>query len=138
MVLRLLLLEDDPKLARVITQIFSEQGYSVDLCATGTDAVRQGKVGTYTLLIFDWTVPDVDGLEACRELRRAGVTTPVLMLTAHGSLGERVLALDSGADDYMTKPFEIDELLARARALVRRTTGIRKECLEHRLEVRQE
>jgi DNA-binding response OmpR family regulator len=127
--LRLLLLEDDAKISRVITQIFSEEGYSVDLCTTGADAIRQGGVGNYSLMVFDWMVPDIDGLEACRELRRAGVSTPVLILTARDSVPERVLGLDAGADDYVTKPFEMPELLARARALVRRAGGIgRARC----------
>jgi DNA-binding response OmpR family regulator len=122
--LRLLVLEDDPKLARVLAQIFSEEGYTVDLCTTGADAIAQATAGKYSLLVLDWMVPDIDGLAACREMRRRGVMSPILILTARSSTPERVLGLDAGADDYLTKPFEIDELLARARALVRRTAGI--------------
>jgi DNA-binding response OmpR family regulator len=122
--LSLLLLEDDPKLARVLAQLFTEESYTVDLCTTGADALRQARALDYALLVLDWMVPDVDGLEVCRELRRRGCTSPILMLTARATTPERVLALDAGADDYLVKPFEIDELLARARALVRRTRGI--------------
>ena len=124
--LKVLLLEDEPKMARVLTQIFAEEGYSVDLCTTGADAIEQAGAGSYSLIVLDWMVPAVDGLAACREMRRRGVTTPILMLTARGSTPERVLGLDAGADDYLTKPFEIDELMARARALVRRTAGVAK------------
>jgi DNA-binding response OmpR family regulator len=122
--LRLLLLEDDPKLTRVLTQLFTEEGFSVDVCTTGADAIAQAMAGAYSLIVLDWMVPDIDGLAACREIRRRGMASPILMLTARGSTPERVLGLDAGADDYVTKPFEIDELLARARALVRRTAGI--------------
>jgi DNA-binding response OmpR family regulator len=122
--LRLLLLEDDPKLTRVLTQLFTEEGFCVDVCTTGADAIAQATAGAYSLIVLDWMVPDIDGLAACREIRRRGIASPILMLTARGSTPERVLGLDAGADDYVTKPFEIDELLARGRALVRRTSGM--------------
>jgi DNA-binding response OmpR family regulator len=122
--LRLLLLEDDPKLTGVLTQLFTEEGFSVDVCTTGANAIAQAAAGAYSLIVLDWMVPDIDGLAACREIRRRGIASPILMLTARGSTPERVLGLDAGADDYLTKPFEIDELLARARALVRRTAGL--------------
>jgi DNA-binding response OmpR family regulator len=90
---------------------------------SGADALNQAGSGIYDLLILDWMIPDIDGLEVCRQLRRLGSTVPILMLTARGELGEKVLGLDSGADDYLVKPFEIDELLARIHALLRRSAG---------------
>ncbi len=119
--MKLLVLEDDAKLARFLARAFHEEGYIVDTCSRGEDALSQARLGVYDALVFDWAVPDLDGLAVCRELRRTGQRTPVVMLTARQDTSERVLALDSGADDYVAKPFEIDELLARVRAVIRRT-----------------
>jgi DNA-binding response OmpR family regulator len=121
--MKALVLEDDPKIGRFVAQILREEGYAVDQCATGADALRLAELGGYDLIVLDWVVPDIDGLSVCRELRRAGVVTPVLMLSARGLVSERVLGLETGADDYLVKPFEVEELVARARALVRRTVG---------------
>jgi DNA-binding response OmpR family regulator len=121
--MKALVLEDDPKIARFVIQILREEGYAVDQCATGTDALRVAELGGYELIVLDWVVPDVDGLSVCRELRRRGVVTPILMLSARGQVGERVLGLETGADDFLVKPFEVEEFVARARALVRRTVG---------------
>lgn len=98
----------------------------VDLCKSGTDGLAQAKLGVYDVIVLDWMLPDLDGIAVCRELRAAGDTTPILMLTARGELRERVLGLDAGADDYLVKPFELDELLARVRALVRRRGALTK------------
>jgi DNA-binding response OmpR family regulator len=121
--MKALVLEDDPKIGRFVAQILREEGYAVDQCATGADALRLAEVGGYDLIVLDWVVPDIDGLSVCRELRRSGVVTPILMLSARALLSERVLGLETGADDYLVKPFEVEELVARARALVRRTVG---------------
>src|SRR5579871_2654224 len=121
--MKALVLEDDPKIARFVIQILREEGYAVDQCSTGADALRVAELGGYELMVLDWVVPDVDGLSVCRELRRRGVVTPILMLSARGQVGERVLGLETGADDFLVKPFEVEELVARARALVRRTVG---------------
>src|SRR5262249_28034503 len=95
----------------------------------GAEVMEQARTGLYDLVILDWMLPDVDGLSVCRELRRAGLTTPILMLTARGELSERVLGLETGADDYVVKPFEIEELLARVRALLRRASALaRLQC----------
>lgn len=121
--MKVLVVEDDRKLARLLQRMLSEEGYLADVCSNGTDALAQAGSGIYDLLILDWMIPEVDGLEVCRQLRRVGSTVPILMLTARGELGERVLGLDCGADDYLVKPFEIEELLARINALLRRSSG---------------
>ena len=120
--MKVLVLEANAKVARFLSRVFSEEGYVVDTCARGEDAVARASSSIYDLIILEWAVPDVDGVSVCRALRRLRVTTPVLMLTSRVATTERVMALDAGVDDYMTKPFEVDELLARARALVRRAT----------------
>lgn len=117
------ILEDDVKLARFLSRVLGEEGMAVDLCSSGADAIVQVRSGLYDLVILDWMVPDTDGLTVCREIRRAGIGTPILMLTARGEAGERVLGLEAGADDYMVKPFEVEELVARVRALLRRAAG---------------
>jgi DNA-binding response OmpR family regulator len=121
--LKALILEDDQKLARFLARVLSEEGLTVDLCARGVDAIAQAEVGLYDLIVLDWMVPDTDGLCVCREIRRTGGRAPVLMLTARGETRERVLGLEAGADDYMVKPFEVEEFIARVRALLRRTSG---------------
>jgi DNA-binding response OmpR family regulator len=121
--MKALVLDDDAKIARFVAQVLREEGYAVDLCSTGVDALRLAELGGYELIVLDWMVPDVDGLSVCRELRRRGVVTPILMLSARGQVNEKVLGLETGADDYLTKPFEVEELVARARALVRRAVG---------------
>ena len=120
---KVLLVEDDAKVARFVTRVLSEEGFVVDRCISGTDAVTQGESGVYDLVILDWMLPEMDGLSVCRELRKRGVLTPILMLTARGETSERVLGLEAGADDYVVKPFEVEELVARMRALIRRTTA---------------
>jgi two-component system OmpR family response regulator len=117
-----LVLEDDEKLARFLSRVLTEEGFAVDSCGRGTDAIAQAD-GTYDVVVLDWSVPDMDGLSVCRTLRERGHASPILMLTARAETRERVLGLEAGADDYMVKPFELDELVARVRALVRRTSG---------------
>jgi DNA-binding response OmpR family regulator len=124
--MRILIVEDDSRLARFVSRVLVEEGYTTDTCACGSDAIAQAQSGLYDLVVLDWMLPDVDGLSVCREIRKAGLATPILMVTARGEVRERVLGLDSGADDYLVKPFEIDELLARVRALVRRSAGLTK------------
>jgi two-component system, OmpR family, response regulator len=120
---KVLVLEDDPRQARFLWRVLSEEGLVVDLCARGADAVSQAGSSLYDLIVLDWMVPETDGLTVCREVRRAGGITPILMLTARGEIRERVLGLEAGADDYMVKPFEVDEFVARVRALLRRASG---------------
>jgi DNA-binding response OmpR family regulator len=123
LVVKVLLVEDDARLARFLSRVLSEEGYGVDLCASGADAAKQASASAYDLIVLDWMLPDLDGLSICRGLRGAGMTVPVLMLTARGEVRERVLGLEAGADDYLVKPFDVDELLARVHALLRRATG---------------
>jgi DNA-binding response OmpR family regulator len=120
---RVLVLEDDQKLARFLARVLAEEGVTADLCATGVDAITQAQACSYDLVVLDWMVPESDGLTVCRELRRGGCTASIMMLTARGETRERVLGLEAGADDYLVKPFEVDEFVARVRALFRRATG---------------
>ena len=117
---RLLVVEDDPKLARVIARGLREHAYAVDVTGDGRDAVTQAVVNTYDAIILDVMLPGIDGIAVCRELRARGLRTPVLMLTARDAVADRIAGLDTGADDYLTKPFDFGELLARLRALLRR------------------
>jgi two-component system copper resistance phosphate regulon response regulator CusR len=117
---RILVVEDDPDMARFIVRGLSEQAYAVDRAATGSDAVERATTSSYDAILLDAMIPAPDGFEVCRTLRREGLGTPVLMLTARDAVADRVAGLDAGADDYLVKPFEFAELLARLRALTRR------------------
>ena len=121
--MKVLIVDDDQKLARFVSRVMTEEGYQPDLVTSGEEAISQGKTGLYDLVLLDWMLPDGDGLHVCRELRRLGHVGPILMLTARGELREKVLAFDAGADDYLVKPFEVEELVARVKALLRRTAG---------------
>ena len=121
--MKVLIVEDDSKVARFVARVLGEEGFVADVCVHGADAVQQAAAVAYDVILLDWMLPDLDGLAVCRALRRGGVATPIIMLTARGEVRERVLGLDAGADDYVVKPFEIDELLARIQALLRRTLG---------------
>ncbi|GAA3562540.1 response regulator transcription factor [Nonomuraea rosea] len=117
---RLLLVEDDRELGHMLVGLFTEQGYTVDLAPDGQRGLHLGLSRTYDVLIVDRGLPTLDGLDLLRRLRRQGRAVPVLVLTAFGTVAERVAGLDAGAEDYLVKPFDIDELLARVRALHRR------------------
>ncbi|GAA1675869.1 response regulator transcription factor [Nonomuraea maheshkhaliensis] len=117
---RLLLVEDDRELGDMLAALFTEQGYTVDVALEGQRGLHLGLSRAYDVLIVDRGLPALDGLDLLRRLRRQAVTAPVLLLTAFGSVSDRVDGLDAGAEDYLVKPFEIDELLARVRALSRR------------------
>lgn len=118
--MKLLLVEDEPKMARMLQRGLSEEGHEVDVCDRGEDARSQAAVVPYDVIILDWALPDADGLTLLRGWRGAGLRTPVLMLTARGTTGEKVTGLRAGADDYLVKPFDFEELLARLEALARR------------------
>ncbi|HEY0404951.1 MAG TPA: response regulator transcription factor [Pyrinomonadaceae bacterium] len=118
--MRLLLVEDEVRMARFIARGLREQAYAVDLAANGEDALYQAAINAYDAIILDVMIPKKDGFAVCRELRAAGSRVPVLMLTARDAVEDRINGLDMGADDYLTKPFEFGELLARLRALLRR------------------
>jgi DNA-binding response OmpR family regulator len=119
--MRILLIEDDRKAARLLARGLQEEGFVVDVAHTGEEGDEQAFVLDYDLIVLDWMLPGKDGLTLCRDLRQRGCKTPVLMLTARDALRDRVTGLNSGADDYLTKPFAFDELLARVRALLRRS-----------------
>jgi DNA-binding response OmpR family regulator len=121
---KILVLQVDPSVARLVAGLLSDEGYAVDICASGADALARADIGGYALLILDWTLPELDGLAVCIELRSRACTMPVLTLSARGETRERVLVLDAGADDFIAKPFDPDELVARVNALVRRSGGV--------------
>jgi two-component system, OmpR family, copper resistance phosphate regulon response regulator CusR len=123
--MRLLLVEDDARIARFVAKGLREQAYAVDISATGDDALYQAAINSYDLVILDVMIPGKNGFEVCRELRKAGQRLPILMLTARDAVEDRITGLDRGADDYLTKPFEFRELLARLRALLRRSGELR-------------
>ena len=118
--MRILVVEDNPKLSGFLIKGLREESYAVDLAETGPDALDLVESESYDLLILDILLPLLSGLDVVKRLRSDGVQTPVLMLTARGSVANRVEGLDAGADDYLPKPFAFDELLARTRALLRR------------------
>jgi two-component system copper resistance phosphate regulon response regulator CusR len=123
--MRILLVEDDPRITRFVSQALREQAYAVDAAADGDDALYKASVNDYDAVILDVMIPGRDGFEVCRGLRATGSAVPVIMLTARDAVPDRVAGLDSGADDYLTKPFEVAELLARLRALLRRGRAVR-------------
>ncbi len=124
-----MLVEDEPRVAGFIAKGLREQTYAVDLARDGEQGLHLASENDYDLLILDVMLPGKNGHAVCRELRAAGCRKPVLMLTARGSVDDRVAGLDSGADDYLTKPFDFKELLARLRALLRRSAVLRPEVL---------
>jgi two-component system, OmpR family, response regulator len=117
---RVLVVEDEVKLASVIRKALAEQAMLADLAATGEDALWMAEATAYDVLMLDVNLPGIDGFEVCHRLRVAGVRTPILMLTARDCVDDRITGLDTGADDYMVKPFDFHELFARVRALARR------------------
>jgi DNA-binding response OmpR family regulator len=119
--MRVLLIEDDHKAARLLTKGLQEEGFVVDVAATGEDGEVQATVNDYDVILLDWLLPGKDGVAVCRDLRAQQVSTPILMLTARDALADRISGLTVGADDYLTKPFAFTELLARIRALLRRS-----------------
>ena len=120
---RVLIIEDEEKMARMLTRVLREEGYAVETAGDGRTGLGRALDDTFDLLIIDWMLPERSGVQIVRGLRAAEVHTPVQMLTARGQVEDRVEGLDSGADDYLPKPFALPELLARARALTRRPQG---------------
>ncbi|MBK8250404.1 MAG: response regulator transcription factor [Gemmatimonadetes bacterium] len=118
--MHLLLVEDDLSLSGTVARGLREAGFTVDLAATGPDAFRMATTGSHDAIVLDVRLPGMDGLEVCRRLRAAEYRAPILMLTALDAVEQRIAGLDSGADDYLSKPFEFGELLARLRAILRR------------------
>ncbi len=118
--MRILLAEDDTRLNDLLSRALRARAFAVDVVADGAAAVVEAAVNEYDAIILDVTMPRRSGLDACTDLRRRGLQTPILLLTARDAVHDRVAGLDAGADDYLTKPFELDELLARLRAIMRR------------------
>jgi len=119
--MKLLLVEDEEKMARLLQRGLTEAGHQVDVCQRGEDALEQALQIAYDAVLLDWNLPDLDGVAVLRRWREQGMRTPVLMLTARGTVGEKVVGLRAGADDYLVKPFAFEELLARLEALHRRS-----------------
>ncbi|MFL6140215.1 MAG: response regulator transcription factor [Frankiaceae bacterium] len=128
--MRLLLVEDDAAMVRALSRGLRAKGYAVDVASDGDDALVQVAVSDYDAVILDLMLPVRDGFEVCRGIRASGSWVPILMLTARAAVGDRIRGLDAGADDYLAKPFDFGELLARVRALVRRQPAHRPARLE--------
>src|SRR4051795_6605887 len=130
--MRVLLAEDDLRLAALLEQSLAEAGWEVEVVHDGRSAYGRALPDglPYDVLVLDWGLPELDGVTVCRRLRDIGVTTPVLMLTARAAVRDRIQGLDAGADDYLPKPFDLDELLARLRALHRRSAYDEQEVVE--------
>ena len=118
--MKLLLVEDEPRAAELLSKGLREQGYAVDVSPGGREALYRTSITDYDAIVLDVMLPGVDGFEVCRRIRGGGSHTPILMLTARDAVEARIGGLDSGADDYLTKPFDFGELLARLRAVIRR------------------
>ena len=123
--MRILIVEDEPKLARLLARGLAEEGHPADVAATGEEALWMAGAAAYDAIVLDVMLPGLDGFAVCRMLREREIWTPVLVLTARGEIEDRIEGLDTGADDYLLKPFAFDELLARLRALVRRAPAER-------------
>jgi DNA-binding response OmpR family regulator len=128
--MRILLVEDEPSAARMLAKGLREHAYAVDIAPDGERATYQTSINDYDLIILDVLLPVKDGFQACREIRASGSAVPIIMLTARDTVDDRVTGLDTGADDYLTKPFDFRELLARVRALLRRKETILDETIK--------
>jgi two-component system, OmpR family, response regulator MprA len=128
---RVLVVDDEPQLRRALERALKLEGYEVDLAVDGEEALRSVVAGPLDAIVLDVLMPKLDGLGVCRELRARGDQVPILMLTARDAVQDRVDGLDAGADDYVVKPFALEELLARLRALLRRTNGDGAEVLSY-------
>jgi two-component system OmpR family response regulator len=130
---RVLVIEDDRRLAKLIAHVFSEEHFAVDLAHDGDVGLELALRGVHDVVVVDWMLPKRDGPAICRAMREARLKTGILMLTARGQLEDRVAGLETGADDYLVKPFAFDELLARVRALARRVAGLQSDVKELRV-----
>jgi two-component system OmpR family response regulator len=128
--MRVLLVEDDERMAGAVRRGLEAEGIAVDVAHSGEDALWRANASPYSAIVLDIMLPGIDGMQTCERLRAAEVWTPILMLTARDAVRDRVDGLNSGADDYLVKPFSFEELLARIRALARRDTGPRPTVLE--------
>ena len=128
--MRILVVEDEHRIANTIKKGLEQERYAVDVCFDGAVGLDLASEGVYDLIVLDLMLPQIDGLIICKELRKKHIHTPILMLTAKGQVRDRVEGLDAGADDYLTKPFSFEELLARTRALARRPRSSLEEILK--------
>jgi OmpR-family two-component system manganese-sensing response regulator len=119
--MKILLVDDETELTEPLSHVLSQEGYQVEIADNGTDGLNLAQQNIYDLMILDWMLPYQSGVEICKKIRNQGNLTPVLILTAKDTIDDRVLGLDAGADDYIVKPFQLRELLARVRALLRRS-----------------
>ena len=128
--MKLLVVEDDPELTRILQRGFEDEGIHVSVAADYNDGLTEALLAEFDVIILDVMLPGGNGFELCREVRREGVRTPILMLTARGGVDDRVRGLEGGADDYLTKPFAFRELFARVRALARRPSALAEDVFE--------
>ncbi|HKS42881.1 MAG TPA: response regulator transcription factor [Blastocatellia bacterium] len=128
--MRILLVEDEPDAARMLAQGLREQVYAVDVAADGDAALEMAYINDYDLIILDVMLPGKNGFEVCREIRQSGSAVPIIMLTARDAVEDKIEGLDTGADDYLVKPFDFHELLARVRALLRRREALRPQVAD--------
>jgi DNA-binding response OmpR family regulator len=129
--MRVLVVEDNPKMAEAIRKGLAQHNYSVDVLTKGFEAEEAAVENRYDVIVLDLMLPDRDGVDVCRNLRRRGLATPILMLTALADTESKVAGLDAGADDYLTKPFEFEELIARIRTLLRRGQPVESRVLKY-------
>ena len=129
--MRILIVEDNPKMAAAILNGLAEHNYVADVCTNGAEGEEAAAQGVYDVIVLDLMLPDRHGLEICRNLRRRGVQAPILVLSALSGTAEKITGLDAGADDYLTKPFEFEELVARIRALMRRGQATESSTLTY-------
>jgi len=127
--MRILIVEDEHRIAQTIKKGLEQERYAVDLAYTGTDGFDLASTESYDTIILDLMLPGMDGITICKQLRKQNVHTPIIVLTAKGQIRDKVEGLDSGADDYLTKPFSFEELLARIRALTRRPENFKENAL---------
>ena len=125
--MKVLIVEDEAKVSSFLERGLKEEGYEVSLAADGAQGWQLASTNQYDLFVVDWMIPQFSGVELCKKIRGAGVTVPIILLTAKDSTDDKVAGLDAGADDYITKPFSFDELLARIRALMRRPAKVQEE-----------
>lgn len=133
--MKILLVDDEMELTETLSQILNRENYQVDVADNGENGLKLALENDYDLLILDWMLPKISGLEICQQIRQKSFNTPVLFLTAKDTIDDRVLGLDVGADDYIVKPFELRELLARVRALLRRNNNLETNSSSQRLKV---
>jgi len=128
--MKILLVEDDERIARALAEALSDQNYAVDIAIDGEEGWAYVEAYQYSLILLDWMLPKLDGIHFCQRLRQHGLHTPVLLLTAKDTSTDKVIGLDAGADDYVVKPFDLQELMARIRALLRRGNSTLPPVLE--------